>query len=429
MKPIAVRFLVALLAVPAPVLAQSLTRMEQAFPTGERASSVIFVERMTPAEVRVGENYDYILRVTNLTRTTLSSVVLHETISANFKVTSSTPAASDAKSGTLTWQWPQLAAGASQEIKITGSTGNMEDVTYCAGVAWETSVCSATKVVAPKLAIQKAMPESVTICDPIPVRIGVTNPGTGLARGVKVVDELPAGLTTTDGKTSLSYTVGDLAAGQSREASFTLKATKPGSYTNAAKAIEAGGLTAETSTHTLVRQPVLELTKNCPKLRFVGRDATFELTVSNTGDMPAKDTVITDTIPPGVELVNADSGGTREGGTLVWRIGSLEAGQAKTVKGTVRCATIGKIRSNATAKAFCAEATANCEIDVQGIPAILLECVDDPDPIEIGAQSTYTITVTNQGSKTDTNIVVECELADSQDFVKAAGATTGTASG
>jgi hypothetical protein len=78
---------------------------------------------------------------------------------------------------------------------------------------------------------------------------------------------------------------------------------------------------------------------------------------------------------------------------------------------------------------YCSEAVAACEFEVKGIPAILLECVDDPDPIEVGGQCTYTITVTNQGTTTGTNIVVDCELADAQEFVKAAGATPGTASG
>ena len=30
-----------------------------------------------------------------------------------------------------------------------------------------------------------------------------------------------------------------------------------------------------------------------------------------------------------------------------------------------------------------------CDLEVKGIPAILLECVDDPDPIEINGTLTY----------------------------------------
>jgi len=66
---------------------------------------------------------------------------------------------------------------------------------------------------------------------------------------------------------------------------------------------------------------------------------------------------------------------------------------------------------------------------VKGIPAILLECVDLADPIEVGAQETYVITVTNQGSADGTNIVVACTLPPEEQFVSASGPTKETVRG
>ncbi|MGE0482162.1 MAG: hypothetical protein AB7Q17_17005 [Phycisphaerae bacterium] len=174
--------------------------------------------------------------------------------------------------------------------------------------------------------------------------------------------------------------------------------------------------------------PALTLTKKCPSLRYVGRDATFELTVTNSGTGPARDVVLTDVLPSGVEFVNADGGGTRDGNNIVWRIGALEAGASKTFNINVRCNQIVTVKNTARVT-WCAEAVAECELQVKGIPAILLETVDDPDPIEVGGETTYTITVTNQGSATDTNIVITCELPDEETFVKGAGATAATAEG
>ena len=53
-------------------------------------------------------------------------------------------------------------------------------------------------------------------------------------------------------------------------------------------------------------------------------------------------------------------------------------------------------KNTAAAKGVCAEAAASCETKVEGIPAILLEVIDLEDPIEVGAQTTYEIKVTNQ---------------------------------
>ncbi|MFO0837149.1 MAG: DUF11 domain-containing protein [Phycisphaerae bacterium] len=177
-----------------------------------------------------------------------------------------------------------------------------------------------------------------------------------------------------------------------------------------------------------VAAPALELTKKCPSLRFVGRDATFELTVTNRGGAAATGVTVTDTIPAGVDFLSADEGGQREGGNVVWRIATLEAGQSKTLKMTVKCSQITIVKNSAKVT-WCAEAVAACEFPVKGIPAILLECVDDPDPIEVGTPTTYTIVVTNQGSETGTNIAIECTLPAEEEFVKAGGATEAKADG
>jgi uncharacterized repeat protein (TIGR01451 family) len=195
----------------------------------------------------------------------------------------------------------------------------------------------------------------------------------------------------------------------------------------------AANMAAETSwvgaaeTMTL-KGPMIEISKVCPKLRYLGRDATFEITVTNKGDGAASGVTITDGVPAGVEFVSADSNGQREGSAIVWRIGNLDAGQSRTVKMTVRCNQITMVRNSATVT-YCAEAAAGCEFEVKGIPAILLECVDEPDPIEVGGQLTYTIVVTNQGSQEGTNIVIDCVLPPEQEFVKAGGATAGAADG
>src|SRR5262245_65338345 len=52
------------------------------------------------------------------------------------------------------------------------------------------------------LVVTKTAPREVMLCDVIPVTITVTNNGTDEARGIRVTDALPSGLTTSDGKTT-----------------------------------------------------------------------------------------------------------------------------------------------------------------------------------------------------------------------------------
>lgn len=174
--------------------------------------------------------------------------------------------------------------------------------------------------------------------------------------------------------------------------------------------------------------PLVEISKTCPGLRYLGRDAVSEITVVNKGSGPAINVVVTDTLPSNATFVSADNGGQRQGGSVVWNLGTLDAGKSAVMHVTVRCTQMGTIR-NLARVTYCAAAEAVCETVVKGIPAILLECEDNPDPVEINTQTTYTITATNQGTQTGTNIVIECTLPPEQEFVEAAGATKATVSG
>ncbi|MCW5777639.1 MAG: DUF11 domain-containing protein, partial [Phycisphaeraceae bacterium] len=97
-------------------------------------------------------------------------------------------------------------------------------------------------------------------------------------------------------------------------------------------------------------------------------------------------------------------------------------------------ASIGSVTANASAVADCADPV-SCPTTtaVEGIPALLLEGNDNPDPVEIGNTTTYTLIVTNQGSAALTGVKLVCVMddGDTMEFVSASGdgGVTGTVQG
>ena len=72
----------------------------------------------------------------------------------------------------------------------------------------------------------------------------------------------------------------------------------------------------------------------------------------------------------------------------------------------------GTLAFNSTAtSATVPPVQSSCETIVAGIPAILLEKADDPDPVEVGDTTTYTVKVTNQGTADDSNVQVVVAIA------------------
>lgn len=406
-----------------------------ALPTGNRETSTILVEKFARREVVAGQPFDYDIKVTNLTGGTLSNVMVTDSLPPEFSLKSSDPKpqASGGPSGLTAWVLGTLDPHEARTIHLTGAGTAAGMITSCASATYAQALCSAINVVQPALRLTKVAPEQALLCDPFEVKLTVANAGTGTARNIQISDRLPAGLKTADGKSEVEFTVPLLASGESKQFAFRAKADHPGLFVNGAMAAGDGGLKAEASeVTTRVTQPVLIVTSKGPEKMFLGRPVTYELTVTNTGDATAAQTVLEDPLPAGSTLVSATDGGALSDGMVRWAIGALEPKAVRTVKVTMNFASIGDFRNTATARAICASpATAAASLAMEGVPALMLNGFDDPDPVEVGGNVVYTLNITNQGSAPLTNVKLVCRMedGDSMSFVTATGPTMGTPSG
>ncbi|MBL1219139.1 MAG: DUF11 domain-containing protein [Planctomycetes bacterium] len=402
-----------------------------AYPTGDPRTSAIGIEKGVPREVRLNQPFEYLIRVTNLSSVTLEDVVVTDQLGSNFRLTDSDPDALDGGNGMYSWGIGSLGPREMRVIRVTGLATAEGMVTSCATVTYNSLLCSSITVVEPQLRLTKSGPAEVLRCDQFAYTYEVTNPGTGMLSDVKITDRLPNGLKTTDGNQTVNINVGQLAPGQTRAFRANVEAAQGGRFASMATATGGGGLEAKSDeVATMAYAPKLEITKTGPEMLFIGRDVTYEITVKNTGDGVARDAVIEDVVPRGAIFVSASDNGTLTGNTVRWNLGNLPAGGSRTVNVRFGTDQIGVIRNEAKAMAYCAEAvSATAQTDYQGIPAILLEVVDATDPIRVGDNVTYVITVTNQGSAVANRVKIICNLEDEMQFVSASGATTATATG
>jgi len=391
---------------------------------------ILQVDKTMPQEVRLNTPFTYVIRVTNLTETMLTQITITETLSKDFEFKSSEPTAK-AEDDRLIWEIDSLGPRASKSIKVSGVATASRLLELCTAITHTAFDCSRIKVVEPALEVVMNAPAEALLCEPIPVEFVVTNTGTGVAANVQVVDTLPAGLQTTDGKGKISLDAGTLAAGESRTFSVKLKANRVGTYVNKAVATSAAGLTAESEpVMTNIRQPVLVITKAGAKRQYLGRSVTYELTITNKGDGPAQNTIIEDIIPPGVTNIEATAGAQFAGSKLIWELGTLGPNTSKSVKVSYTPTREGELMATATATAYCADpVTDTSRTAITGIAAARVEVIDLEDPVEVGSNTTYSIVVSNEGSASDTNIRISAVLDDKLQYVSSAGATAGSVMG
>jgi uncharacterized repeat protein (TIGR01451 family) len=390
-----------------------------AYPGG--GSDVVRISKDMPLQVDVNRPFDYVITVSNVALFNVANIRVTEMLPEGMKFVSADPHP-EIEGNTLVWTLSSLEGQESKDINVTLTPTRTDCNKTCATMTYDMPACANISVVQPALEISKTAPEEVMVCDEIPMEIVVTNIGTGTVRDVIVDVPLGHGITSVENKNELFFNVGSLEPGESRQVEAITQPSLTGEFTHEATAKAGGGLIVSAVSRTKVTQPVLTITSSSPDLRYIGRSVGGEYTVANIGDTVALDTMINAKLPIGIQDVSASHGGIIQGDSATWSLGSLEPGEFQVVSIDFLATGAGDYAQTATATAYCAEdVTTETQTLVKGIPAILLEVVDISDPIEIGTNTTYVITATNQGSKTATNIRIACGLEEELEFVSATG--------
>ncbi len=403
--------------------------VSRAYPWPE--CGIVRLDKNMPNEVSLNKSFNYTITLTNLTETTLTSIIITEELPAHFKFMSAVPTAKE-DGNKLIWEIASLGPKGARQFTVSGMATYVDALKHSTTVITPVIPASATvQVIQPELKLTRSAPAEVLLCDVIPVRFVVTNAGTGSVQNVRIVETLPVGLRTTDGKGELTFDAGTLMGGQSRQFSAELRATATGKYIGKAVANSTIGLSIESAPiTTTVGLPVLGISKTGPEEQYIGRPIAYDIKVTNKSDVSAKNTVLEETIPDGVTGVQATAGGELNGSKLVWEFGTLEPGASKEVRISYTPSKAGVLVNSASATAYCA-ATVNASMrtSVTGISALLMEAVDVEDPVRVGSYATYVIRVENQGSATATNIRIAAILEDNVRYISSAGATAGAKEG
>jgi uncharacterized repeat protein (TIGR01451 family) len=397
-------------------------------PTGVRATSALMIERMAPKEVVAGQPFSYDIKATNLTANKLSDVQVQDLCSKNFKLLSSTPEAQRPGENQLSWKLGELDANASRVINVNGQIADTTGAQNCLSASYDQAACMAFNVVKPELNLKASAPAEVIRCDAIPLTYTVANSGTGVARNASLSQVLPEGVSLKSGMDKMA--AGDLGAGVTKEFQASVMAAKPGVYSFNPSATAEPGMQANAAATTKVTEPALQVAKNAANTVLLGRNLSYDITVTNTGDAVARNLKLEETLPAGARINSASDNGSVAADRIVWNLADLAPKQSQTVKVDLQPGIVGSIATSARATAYCAaDASADGKTAIIGIPAVLLEVVDLTDPVEVGKSTVYVITATNQGTATDINVRIGAELENSMEFVSAEGATALATSG
>ena len=370
------------------------------------------IEKIAPPEIQVGRPATFRILVSNVGQVAANKVVLHDDVPRGTRLISSVPEATQAADGGLLFDLGTLDPGEVAEATLELMPLVEGEIGSVATVSFQTQASSSTICTRPQLVLEHTLPERVLIGQPVKMLVTITNNGTGAAENVILEEQVPTGLSHPQGS-ELEYSVGTLQPNESRQLELVLTAAEAGFSENLIRARGEGDLLVEDTKRIEVTAPQLQVAVSGPGRRFLDREATYVVQLSNPGTASATEIDLVAYLPAGLQFVSTNNSGQYNASqhSVHWSLAELPPQQSGTVEVVTLPIEMGdqKIRAEGHAEMDLAAESEHL-VAVEGLAELFFEVADVADPIEIGNETIYEVRVINQGSKTATNVQLIAEL-------------------
>lgn len=383
----------------------------------------------------VGQNLNYVLNIKNNGPDDASSIVVTDLLPVGVSYVSHSggPGVYDKTTGL--WSVGTLGNGGTGSLTITVKLDSSKTITNTARItggqydADTTNNVAVAPISGGTSADLKVTKTANTLSpfngDSVVYTITATNMGPNIASAVKVIDNLPAGLslrraTATKGSYSGgTWTIGTFNT--SSPATLTIVANITSTLTTIVNTATISGadydnnMANNSQSVTINPQPSanLVITKTAPVITYRnGSNITYTITLINNGPNTATSVLVNDLLAPNLSyLSSTPSSGSYSNVTGKWNIGTLYSGQSETLFLTAQINGSGNITNTAIASAAehngnPSKDTATCVINATPTADLWITKVASAGPYNLNQPVTYTITANNRGPNTATGVVV-----------------------
>jgi uncharacterized repeat protein (TIGR01451 family) len=271
----------------------------------------LVLKASAPEKVLVGDGAAFTLTVTNPGDGSADQVKIQALLSEGLE---------HARGNKIDFDIGNLAAGESRNVTLLCGTraGGVQkcEATASAEGGLQAKDAAAVNVIMPRLEMQLVGPSLRYLDRKALYTLRVTNPGDAPAANVTVADMVPAGfkvLAASDGgrpdyqTRTVSWFLGEIGPGQTREVKLEVQAINPGEHHHKATAVGARGLRAEAEKVTRVEglsALMVEMVDTEDPIEVNG-DTAYEVRITNTGSKTETDIKLVAVIPDKMQFKNA----------------------------------------------------------------------------------------------------------------------------
>lgn len=376
------------------------------------------IEKVAPQSAALGKPLIYQIIVTNIGSSTAHQVSVEDRVPEGAELTGTIPRAV-MSNDKLMWRLGALQPGEHKKISVRVTPRKPGRIGSVATVNFVSEVAAQTLVTAPKLQLDVMAPRQAQVGQPVQFSFKVTNNGAGAAEGVILRDIIPDSLQHPSGN-DLEYDVGTLPAGSSKVVHLTLTAAQTGEAVNKAIVTAVGGLKVQSQAALSIVGSRLVVSRTGPEKRYIGRTATYTNIVTNESEQPVNGATLIETVPPGLEFVEASEGGqyNQANRTVAWRIDQLGPQESRVVKVSLRAKQPGKQISRVRAVDSAGKTVeATSETVVQGFAAVGLSIPPVEGPLSVGEVVALRISARNRGTLKASDVGLTLTLPEELELV------------
>lgn len=428
--------------------------------------SPISVRMIGPSQGAPGATLTYRLEVRNPGTQVAKDVVVNQPTIAGLTLISSNPPATlvttnaqyrpndlptdgantslraAAAGNTLQWRLGDLQPREVRTLEANYRADTAGTINACATVTTSTGVtaqdCTTTTILVPSIEVRVVGPAQIPVGQEVSFTATITNRGNAPAIGLVVVDRFDAGLKHAVSASPIERDLPNMQPGESRVITIKFQAIAPGSQCNTVEVSGQGSVRASGQACVNVTpvaappvtppvaptpaqpaappgvKPTLSVTKTGPTSKAVGDVAEFIMDISNTGTVPATNLKIADNYDLALDPVSATDGHSFAGDDLIWIVDTLPPG--KTIRFQVNCRCLSPAANACNRITVTSQEGARADgqacLAITGPSTPLSMSVSDTrDPVAIGNDTTYQVTISNPNSVADTNVQVIATLS------------------
>ena len=399
-------------------------------PIYTKEGNITVTNTATSSPLNVGQTGTFTLTATNNGPDTATNIQITDALPTGF--TAGIPTQGTYNPTTGIWTITSLTSGQTASLTFTGPiTANMAGttITNTATATW-TEYPGTVTIPNSTIYVKEANVAITQTTSSSPVNVGNTvtytvtakNNGPDTATNIVIDDTIPTGFTATPSigtYTNGVWTIPTLANGTTATLTITGTATPAmagTSTTNTATRTSQTEYnnepTTSVSTPIYTKEGNITVTNTATSSPLnVGQTGTFTLTATNNGPDTATNIQITDALPTGF-TAGLPTQGTYNPTTGIWTITSLTSGQTAslTFTGPITANMAGTTITN-TATATWTEYPGTVTIPNSTIYVkeanVAITQTTSTSPVNVGNPVTYTVTATNNGPDTATNIVID----------------------